>query len=376
MPLPAPPAAAAVLTVSLGAVVANWRALGSRLDRAECAAVVKADAYGLGAARVAPALAAAGCSTFFVALLDEGAALRPLLPGATIIALSGLLPGAEADHAGLAIVPVLNSLGDIARWQDYARQTGEAQPAWIHLDTGMNRLGLCAGEAVTLAAEPERLDGIRVLGWMSHLACADQRFHPASSAQLGRFHQHLARLPKARRSLANSSGLCRGRAFHLDLVRPGAALYGINPTPETDNPQQPVIQFAARVLQVRPVDTGMTVGYGAGHDVVRRGRVATIAAGYADGWLRSLGNRGRVYFGGRPAPVVGRISMDLITVDVTDLPEALVRPGDWAELIGPHHTVDQVAAEAGTIGYDVLTGLSRRCHRVWLSSAKGDQWNS
>ncbi len=376
MSLSAPPSAAAVLAVDLAAVTANWRALKARLDRAECAAVVKADAYGLGAGQVAPALAAAGCSTFFVAVLEEGAALRPLLPRATIIALSGALPGTEAEHAVHAVVPVLNSLGDIARWQAFARKSGVVQPAWIHLDTGMNRLGLSAPEARTLAAEPERLAGIDLKGWMSHLACADQRFHPSSSAQLGRFHQHLARLPKARRSFANSSGICRGRAFHLDLVRPGAALYGINPTPETGNPQRPVFTFAGRILQVRPVDTGMSVGYGAAHEVVRPGRIATIAVGYADGYPRSLGNRGRVFIGGLPAPVVGRVSMDLITVDVTDLPVHIVRPGGWAELIGPHHSVDQVAAEAGTIGYEILTGLARRCHRVWLPPAKGDQWNS
>lgn len=368
-PFSPPPTAVTVLAVDLEAVVANWRALRDRLHRAECAAMVKADAYGMGAAEVAPALADAGCTTFFVAQLEEGAALRPLLPGAAIIALSGAPPGSEADFAAHGIVPVLNGLDDIARWRAFARRTETAQPAWIHLDTGMNRLGLSAAEARTLAAEPERLEGIDLQGWMSHLACADQRFHPASSAQLGRFHQHLARLPKARRSLANSSGICRGRAFHLDLVRPGAALYGINPTPEAANPQRPVFRFVGRILQVRPVDTGMTVGYGAAHEVVRPGRIATIAVGYADGYLRSLGNRGQVFIAGLPAPVVGRISMDLITVDVTDLPESAVRPGGWAELIGPHHSIDQVAAAAGTIGYEILTGLARRSHRVWLPPA-------
>ena len=361
-----------MLVVDLGAVVANWHALRGRIGRAECAAVVKTDAYGLGAEHVAPALAAAGCTTFFVAQLEEGLALRPRLPDATIITLMGVMPGCEAEHARHGIVPVLNSLDDIARWQAFARKSETAQPAWIHLDTGMNRLGLCPSDARTLAAEPERLAGLSLKGWMSHLACADQRFHPSSSAQLGRCHQHLARLPKARRSLANSSGICRGRAFHLDLVRPGAALYGINPTPEASNPQRQAVTFAGRILQVRPVDTGMTVGYAAAHVVVRPGRIATIAVGYADGILRSLGNRGRVFIAGKPAPVVGRISMDLITVDVTELPENTVRPGGWAELIGPHHTVDQVAAEAGTIGYEILTGLARHCHRVWLPPAGGD----
>ena len=371
-PTSAPPAAGAVLTVDLGAVVANWQALRARLGGAECAAVVKADAYGLGADQVAPALAAAGCATFFVALLDEAAPLRALLPDAEIIALSGLLPGTEADYGDLRVVPVLNSLEEIARWQSFARASDCAQPAWIHLDTGMNRLGLGADDAERLATEPERLAGIALRGWLSHLACADQRFHPTSSAQLARFHRLLARLPKARRSLANSSAICRSRALHLDLVRPGAALYGINPTPEAENPQRPVVGFAGRILQVRAVDTGMTVGYGAAHKVRRRGRIATIAAGYADGLPRSLISRGRVFIGGHAAPVVGRVSMDLITVDITELPEDAVQPGGWAELIGSHHSVDQVAAEAGTIGYEILTGLARRCHRVWLPPVGGD----
>ncbi len=372
MPLSPPPSATAVLAVDLAAVVANWRSLAARLDGAECAAVVKADAYGLGAAQVAPLLAEAGCRTFFVATLDEGLALRPLLPRAALVALTGLLPGTEAEHSARSIVPVLNSLEDIARWAAFAAKAGTAQPAWIHLDTGMNRLGLAAPDARTLAEQPERLAGIDLQGWISHLACADTRFHPASSAQLARFHRALAALPKARRSLANSSGICRGRAFHLDLVRPGAALYGINPTPEAANPMRPVVSIAGRILQVRAVDTGMTVGYGAAHEVERHGRIATIAVGYADGIPRSLGNRGRVFIGGLPAPVVGRVSMDLITVDVTDLPDGAVQPGGWAELIGPHQSVDEVAAAAGTIGYELLTGLSRRCHRVWLPPVTGD----
>jgi len=359
--------AAAVLTIDLGAVVGNWQALRARAGRAECAAVVKADAYGLGAARVAPALAVAGCRTFFVALLDEGAALRPLLPGATIVSLSGVLPGTEADHAACGVVPVLNSLGDIERWQGFARRTGQPQPAWVHLDTGMNRLGLSAEDARLLAAEPGRLDGIALNGWISHLACADQRYHPLTAAQLGRFHRVLAGLPKARRSFANSSGIYRSRAFHLELVRPGSALYGVNPTPEAVNPMQPVITVQSRILQVRTVDRGMTVGYGATYLVDRQARIATIAVGYADGYLRSLAGRGQVFIEGRSVPVVGRVSMDLITADVSSLPGALVQPGAWVELIGPRCSVDQLAAEAGTIGYEILTGLSRRYRRVWLA---------
>jgi len=365
-----------VLTIDLGAVTANWQALRRQVAPAECAAVVKADAYGLGALQVAPALAAAGCTTFFVALLDEGVLLRPRLPHAEIIALLGALPGCEADHAHHRIVPVLNSLGDIARWQAFARTTGRPQAAWVHLDTGMNRLGLDADEARRLAEEPERLAGLELRGWISHLACADQPDHPLSAAQLGRFHRALAPLPAGRRSLAGSSGLWRSRAFHLDLVRPGAALYGINPTPEQVNLMQPVITLRSRILQVRMIDTGATVGYGAACTVGRPSRIATIAVGYADGALRSSASRGHVFIDRRPAPVVGRVSMDLMTIDVTDLPQATVQPGGWAELIGLDRSVDAAAADAGTIGYEILTSLSRRHHRVWLAPATGDQWTS
>ncbi len=370
------PAAAAVLTIDLGAVVANWQTIRRRVAPVGCSAVVKADAYGLGAAQIAPALAAAGCTTFFTALLEEGVALRPLLPGAEIVALSGVLPGYEPDHARHDIVPVLNSLADIARWQAFSWTTDRPQPAWIHLDTGMNRLGLGPDETIRLAEEPQRLAGLEIRGWLSHLACADQPDHPLSAAQLGRFHKALAQLPPGRRSLANSSGIWRSRAFHLDQVRPGAALYGLNPTLECANPMRPVVTLKCRILQVRAIDRGTPVGYGAQHSVGRHSRIATLAVGYADGVLRSSSDRGRVFIEGLPAPVVGRVSMDLLTVDVTDLPEALVQPGGWAEVIGAGRSVDAAAADAGTVGYEILTSLSRRYHRVWLAPATGDPWTS
>ncbi|MEI6985121.1 MAG: alanine racemase [Rhodospirillaceae bacterium] len=371
---PEPLEATAVLTVNLGAIVANWLGLRGKLPRAECAAVVKADAYGLGAEKVAPALAAAGCVTFFVAPLDEGVVLRPLLPEAEIVALSGLVAGNEKEHVAHRVTPVLNSLEEIARWQAFAWSSGKLLPAWIHLDTGMNRLGLDTSAVLSLATQPERLDGLLLHGWMSHLACADQAGHPMSVAQLGRFHLALARLPKARRSLANSAGIFRSRALHLELVRPGAALYGINPTPTTTNPQLSVITMKGRILQVRDIDRGKGVGYGAKHKMDRPGRIATIAVGYADGCLRSQEGRGRVFIDGQPAPVVGQVSMDLITADVTELPNGAVQPGGWAELIGPHRSVDTVAEESGTIGYEILTSLSRRCRRVWLPPCEGEKW--
>jgi alanine racemase len=230
----------------------------------------------------------------------------------------------------------------------------------------MNRLGLPPEEQDRLAEAPGLLAGVRVLGWISHLACADEPSNPLNEIQRKRFADIVARLPRAPASLANSSGIFLGPAFHGDLVRPGCALYGVNPTPGSPNPMVPTVRLSARVLQVRAVDSPMTVGYGAAHSVVRAGKVATVATGYADGYSRSLSAAGAVLVAGRLAPVIGRVSMDLITVDVSDVPEGAVRPGDFVELIGAHRPVDVVAAEAGTIGYEVLTSLGRRHWRRYL----------
>jgi alanine racemase len=363
-------------------VTANWRLLRDRVAPARCAGVVKADAYGLGADRVAPALFAAGCRSFFVAHPSEGFALRSILPDAEIAVLNGLPPRLEADYHAHGLTPVLNQLSEIARWQDFAERSGIALPAYIHIDTGMNRLGLEPAELDRLAAEPERLSGITLAGWISHLACADQPGDPMTAAQRERFRRTLSHLPSAPASLANSAGIFRGTEYHFDLVRPGCALYGINPIPDRPNPMRQTVHLAARILQVRTVDSPMTVGYGATHTVVRRGKVATLSVGYADGYCRSLSASGHVLVAGHKAPVIGRISMDLMTIDVTDVPEAALTACAFAELIGPHRTPDDVAREAGTIGYEILTGLGRRYHRVYADLAPaardkaGDSWAS
>ncbi|HYH21190.1 MAG TPA: alanine racemase [Azospirillum sp.] len=364
--------AAAVLTVDLGAVVANWRLLRDRVAPAQCAAVVKGDAYGLGVARVAPALAAAGCDSFVVAQLDEALAVRAVVPDAEILSLGGLPAGSEGEFAAHRIVPVLNHLGEVDAWTAFCRAHGAARPAAVHIDTGMNRLGLSPDELDTLAEDHGRLSGMGVRAWISHLACAEADT-PMNAQQLGRFRMALARLPAAPASLANSSGIFLGKPWHFDLVRPGCALYGVNPTPARANPMAQTVRLDARVLQVRNVDSPMTVGYGATHRVAGRGKIATIAVGYADGYLRSLSGRGHIHVGGVPAPVVGRISMDLITVDITALPEGAVAPGMLVELIGPNRTVDAVADEGGTIGYEVLTSLGPRYHRVYIDPAEGER---
>jgi alanine racemase len=356
------------LTVDLGAVQRNYRRVAAELGPGvECAAVVKADAYGLGATHVAPALAQTGARSFFVAQVEEGIALRPLLPDSPIFVLNGLQPGLEIDCEQHRLTPVLNSLDEIELWASHSRRQGHALPAAVHLDTGMNRLGLPAYEVARLIAEPERLQGFSPLLLLSHLACSDQAEHEANSRQLSLFQNWRRQLPPMPASFANSSGIFLGTDYHFDLVRPGASLYGVNPLPNHLNPMTQVLLLEGKILQVRDVDRGTTVGYGATHRIENAGvRLATVAIGYAEGYMRSASGRGVVFLGDHRVNVVGRVSMDLITVDVTGIPENEAHPGAWVELIGPHLDVDTVAERAGTIGYEILTSLGGRHRRRYL----------
>jgi len=349
----------AVLTVDLGAIVANWRALAARHAPGAVAAVVKADAYGLGAAPVGQALAAAGCRHFFVAHLAEGVALRAVLGAGPMVAvLNGFAPGADA---GSGLTPVLNGLPDIAAHAAQPPATG----AILHLDTGMSRLGLDAREQAVLTEEPARLSGLTLRYVMTHLACADEPDHGLNAAQAARFASAAARIASGvPRSVANSSGLFLGPAFASDLARPGCALYGINPTPGMPNPMRLALRLEAPVLQVRDIAAGDTVGYGATWTARQPRRVATVAAGYADGYLRALSGRSVGHVAGRAVPLIGRVSMDLLTFDVTDAPE--VAPGSMITLIGPDNPPDELAARAGTIGYEILTSLGARYRRAYL----------
>jgi alanine racemase len=356
--------APALLTVDLAAIVENYRMLAANAAPAECAGVVKADAYGLGAAKVAPALHRAGCRTFFVATLDEGRALRALLPLSRIYVLDGLHGSDAAAFIADRLQPVLTSLEELERWRG-----ARGMEAGLHLDTGLSRLGMPADEAARLGAERQRLEGITLTLVMSHLACADDPAHPMNAEQLARFCAALDTLPLPKgitRSLAASSGAFLGAKYAFDLVRPGAALYGIEPLARQPNPMRQVVRLQAKILQVRRVDAGGTVGYGATHRFDRPARLATIGVGYADGFMRSLSNRGGAYLDGRRLPIVGRVSMDLTVLDISGLPEGAARPGTLVDLIGPHNPVDSVAAEAGTIGYEILTSLGRRYARRYL----------
>jgi alanine racemase len=360
--------AGGVLEIDLAGIVANWRYLARQVAPSACAAVVKADAYGLGAPAVATALAAGGCRRFFVATLDEALALRTAIPDPLEIAVfNGPPPGSAVEFVEHALVPVLNDPGQVEDWGRAGMRQGPL-PAMLHIDTGMARLGLTLREFERLA------DGLRCFSaicWravISHLACADEPAHPMNSQQRSRFATVRGRFGDMPASLAASSGIFLGREFHFDFVRPGAALYGVNPLAGAPNPMRQIVRLDARILQIREVDAGQPVGYGASHVMAAKGRLATVAVGYADGWLRSLSHRGSGRIGGVRVPLVGRVSMDLAVFDVTAVDPLLAPPGRFIELLGEDYGVDAAAADGRTIGYEILTALGRRYHRVYRNT--------
>jgi alanine racemase len=366
-----PAGATGVILIDLAQLCANWQALARHVAPAECAAVVKADAYGVGAKRVIPALYSAGCRTFFVATLDEAAQARELASNARVFVLDGLLPEAARDMARLEVTPVLSNLADAREWASLADNGMCAPPVALHVDTGLHRLGMSAKEVRELARDAALLQQLDIVLIMSHLACADEAAHPMNREQLDVFHRLRAGLPSARASLAASDGLMLGEDFHLDLVRPGYALYGGQAAPGRTTPVSAIVRVKARILQVHDIAVGGRIGYSASYRAQSPRRIATIAAGYADGVFRHASATndtpgGAVSIRGKRAPIVGRVSMDLITVDVTDIDEPAPKRGDLVDLIGPDLPIEAVGRAAGTIGYEVLTQLGSRFHRVYL----------
>ena len=365
--------ATGVLTVDLDAIVANWRKLEKTAVPAECAAVIKADAYGCGAEPVARALASAGCKIFFVATLDEARVVRAAVPQAAVYVLNGFFQNCGEAYAKIDVRPVIGDLNELAEWDVFCRRSGWTGGAAIHIDTGMNRLGLTLTEAQGIVPRINAGDhGITLV--MSHLACAETLNHPLNAKQLAAFREIASLYSGVPASLANSSGIFLGAQFQFDLVRPGAALYGVNPTPEADNPMQPVVDLKARIVQTRNVERGEGVGYGGTWTARRPTRLAIVSAGYADGYFRAAssndGTRGaEVVVAGKRCPIAGRVSMDLIAIDVTDLPNNAARRGHMVTLIGEGITVDELAHHFGTIGYEVLTSLSRRYARIYKGGA-------
>lgn len=367
--------AAARLTIDLDAIIANWRQLSALAAPARCGAVVKADAYGLGADHVVRTLLGVGCREFFVALVDEGINLREALKsewpaGARVHVLHGPLPGAEATCLSYGLTPVLNSLDQIEGWTRLAQYHGRALPAAIQVDTGMARLGLSPADLDRLQAQPDKLEGITTTFLMSHLVSAEEADNPINRLQLDRFNAARQRLSLAPACLANSSGIFLGSAFHFDLVRPGAALYGVAPTVGQANPMQPVVQVKAPLIQCRDIASGEGVGYNHTWSAARPSRIATVSVGYADGYLRSAGNRAKLRLNGQDVPVVGRISMDTVTVDVSAVaPDHLV-PGALFDVIDDVQDINALAQQAGTNAYEILTSLGARYRREYVGGQR------
>lgn len=359
--------AGGVLTVDLTAIAANWKRLYGMTVPVECAAVVKADAYGCGIERVVPALKKIGCRTFFVADIAEGRRVRAAAPDAVIYVLNGLMPGTAPALAEANLRPVINSTTELAEWDTFVSSSNWNGGAALHVDTGMNRLGLTPDEAVAIAPRLQSEGhGFKLL--MSHLACADILDHPMNDRQLRLFREIRILFRGVPSSLANSAGIFLGGTAHCDLVRPGIALFGGNPIPGQKNAMRPVVELKGRITQARSIKKGDTVGYGASWTAARPTRIAIIAVGYGDGYFRAAAaGKGKqpanVIIAGKLCPLIGRISMDLIAVDVTDLPTGAARRGEFATLIGGVIGVDELGAACGTIGYEVLTSLGRRYHR-------------
>jgi alanine racemase len=366
---PPEPETGGVLTIDIGAVQSNYRALSTRVMPVECAAVVKADAYGCGLDPVVRALDRLNCKTYFVAHLAEGRRVRALAPEATVYAFNGMVPGAAAAFAETRVRPVINSMQELAEWDAFCATSGWRGGAALHFDTGMNRLGIPADQAAALASRIKMPDhGITLV--MSHFACADTPAHPLNNRQVQLFREIRAMFRGIPASLANSAGIFLGSSTHFDLVRPGYALYGGNPTPGNPNPMMPVVGLRARILQVRSLARGDTVGYGATWTASRAARIAIVSIGYGDGYHRSAAgtdprSAAEVVIADTRCRVAGRVSMDLLAVDVTGLPENAARRGEWATLVGGSVDIDALAAQCGTIGYELMCGFGRRYTRVW-----------
>ncbi|SCB35577.1 alanine racemase [Rhizobium hainanense] len=354
------------LTIDLAALCRNYDKLSAVVVPAKTAAVVKADSYGLGASQVSKALYARGCRHFLVAHFIEALRLRPQLPGdATVFVLNGLLPGNEATCADVGIVPVINSLDQLQQWSQTARSLQRRLPAVLQFDTGMSRLGIPPEDRSAVAAHLQTSDDIDILFIMSHLASADEAGSGQNADQLAEMRRVAAEFPQYDVSFANSGGIFLGGDFHGVLARPGIALYGGAPTSGVTNPMEAVVRLDVAVVQTRTVPEGARVGYGGVHVTKRQTRLATIAAGYADGLPRSLSDRGAVYYNGVRLPIVGRVSMDSTTIDISALPEGTLSFGSMVEVLGDHQSLDDLARDAGLISYEILTSLGHRFHRQY-----------
>lgn len=368
------------LTIDLSALADNWRAMARRSGAARTAAVLKADAYGIGLEPAARTFHLAGARDFFVATPAEGAALRATLPDARIYVLSGMWAGSERLFFEFDLVPVIASEEQLAVFMA-AVSDGSDHPCVLHVDTGMSRLGLRVEDALALAGDVARPASFSPIMLLSHLACADDPNHPLNRQQLQRFRTAVDAFDGIDATLANSAGIFLGEEYHFTLTRPGISLYGGAAVNDAPNPMKPVVTAEARILQVREAKTGESVSYGATTVFTRDTRIAVAAVGYADGYMRALSGSGvplrktnvpgaSGVLHGRAVPLIGRVTMDLTHFDVTDLPEGSVRPGDFIELFGRNMPIEDVARAGGTIDYELLTSLGRRYERRYEAAKK------
>ena len=368
------------LTIDLGALVDNWHHLAKLAEGAECGAVVKANAYGCGIEPVVEALSAVGCKTFFVAVPEEGIRVKKTSPDRDCFVLNGLFETAVETFIQSDLRPVLGSIKQIELWANAAKERGEALPCAVHMDSGMNRLGLSLSELERLVTQNHLMDWLNIRLFMTHYACADDIGHEKTALQREVFLKGSELLPGVPRSAANSAADLQADGHAFDLARPGVALYGGEALNDVDNPMKPVVTLEGRINQIRQCKAGDAVGYGATQTLTRDTRLAYLSVGYADGYHRAASNSGvgmrfvspaaNAAYKGTVIKGVGRISMDLCAFDVTDIPEDEIAEGDWIELFGPTIPVDDVARAAGTIGYELLTGLGQRYSRIYKNGSQ------
>lgn len=381
--------AGAELQINITAVAENWLAarnlLANQNNEGICAAVLKADSYGLGADKISPALYQAGCRDFFVAYLFEGVKLRQILgKEPRIFAIHGNFAGEEKYFDEYDIVPVLNTLSQIRTWREYNAKAGKNLPCALHFDTGMTRLGFTAEDREILFSDTDILKSLNVTLVMSHLSDGGDcgKKGGKSSRQLALFKKIKTNICKILDykplfSLSASAGMLIGGEYMFDLIRPGACLYGFFPDEPSDKISlKNVVSLNARVLQVQNTTVGQTVGYGSSYTFTKNGKVLTAALGYADGYFRSLGNKGCAWLSGCKLPVIGRVSMDLTTFDASDVPDEVLAAADMIEIIGEHITLNEVAERAGTIPYEIITDLGGRYRRSYINDAAKEQDNS
>jgi alanine racemase len=351
-----------ILTINLGAIRSNWRLL-QKVTSQNCqvSAVIKADAYGLGAQKIFKTLRDEGCQKFFVATLEEALCLKKLDSFAEIYVLNGPDPGTESEFLTNNLYPVINSMEQFKRWREKARYFNLNSSTVLHIDTGMNRLGISLDEAKNIALQ----ENWKPSFIMSHLACAGIPSHPQNLSQWNAFKTVKNFFPQTKASLSASSGIFLGQEWHFDIVRSGGALWGLNPTLHLKNPMKQVVTLKGKVIQCRHVQAGDSVGYGA-YRVDRSMTLAIVAVGYADGILRTLENKHLGYISHQKLKLVGVVSMDMIMIDITHIPEDMIKPGDYIDILGDHFTADDAAQSAGTLGYEILTSLGHRYERHYL----------